>query len=444
MNSKRAGDLVEEIITNLIKFIDVLRLAGVRASVAESIDAVLALKYVDILDRNEVRTALSSCLAKSEEERKIFAQAFDSFFMNPELRDKKVCERKCEIQEEIERIEEEASELIFQGEQIDIPNDLKEVYANISAEEKKSIREFLDRTSAGKNVKQDFKSTVEKMVKGRLSRLKEEEGINTGLYDAVTSEAGIIAGEITERVRDENSLMYKNIGEIGDEDVPAAIRLIRTAVERLKRNASRRLKKSSRKARLDIKKTIRSNLSTGGVQFRLKYKKRSKRKDRLLILCDVSASMQRFAGFVLQFIIGMDSSFSSTDSYIFSDELEHLNIDDFVSALDFEERIKKSPVWKKGTNIGNALFQLLQRKDLRLNSSTTVLIVSDAKTLDTIQTENYLKELKKKAKNILWLNPVPEKDWDRIKGIDGFRNYCIMLDCSTIERLAKACGGIYI
>lgn len=435
---------MDSLIINIIKFLDVLRLAGVRVSLAETIDVLQALEHVNILDKSGVRAAMSACLAKSEEERKLFSEAFERFFVEAGEREKYVNGKIGEMEQKRQKIDEKASELKFQEENLELTDELKEVYAGLSEEERRSIVQFLERTSSGKNVRPDFKRVAEAMVKGKLYNAKDRiDAFGESLWEApvqVASEAGVIAGDAASAVRRENSLLYKNISDIRDEDIPAVIKLIKSIVERLKRNISRRYKRTNKKARPDLKKTLRSNLSSGGVQFHLKYKTKPKRKERILVLCDVSASMFRFSGFVLQFILGMHESFSSTDSYIFSDDIEHLNLGGFLNLSDFELQVRRSSVWKKGTNINEALKHILKYGGSAVNSSTIVLLVSDAKTLEHEKVIKKLSILESKVKRILWLNPIPEKDWARIKGIEGFREYSTVLECSTLQRLAKACS----
>jgi len=435
---------MESLTANVIKFIEVLREAGVRVSISESVDALSSLKYVSILDKNQVKAALSACLAKSEDERKIFFCVFDTFFVTPEEKNNIINKRREYIKGEIERIEEEVSGLKFQGEQIELADELKEVYANLPKPEKDSIREFLEKVSGGKNVKSSFKKTAECVIQKKLESIRNRMSSPSGksIYSTAASDAGIIAGKALEDEERHRDIMTVNISEIKDEEVPVALKLIQAAVERLKRNISRRYKTSGKKSRIDIKKTIRNNLSTGGVPFRPSYRRKRPARQKLIIICDVSASMYRFSGFVLQFILGMNTIFSLSDTFIFSDEVEHLDVNGFFNAMDFEERIKKSSVWRKGTNVNNVLKNILEQRTIVLNSSTVALIVSDAKTLEPREAQKNLKKLKEKVKEILWLNPIPESDWARIAGLSDFRRHCRMIDCSTLERLAKACMNI--
>jgi len=434
--------LENSLLNNLVKFVHVLRAAGVRVSLSESMDAIQALDCVDVLDRDQVKAALSACVAKSEAERKIFSESFDRFFIDPDEKDTYIsCKSKAREQKKQEIIQR-ATELQYQGQNLDISDELKEVYSEISVEERKSILEFLDRSSTGKNMKSHFKPITENVVKGKLNNLKKKykkpHEYHCGAFNSALSEAGIIAEDVTEAVREENSLLYQNLSTIDDKDMPAVIQMIKMMAEKLRKNTQNR-QKTSRKAGLDFKKTISSNIAAGGALFKLKYKRKHGQKQRILTLCDVSASMYRFSGFVLKFISCLHFEISSADNYIFSQDIEHLNIRMFTTSMDIEEEITKSKVWKKGTDIHRAILHILKDRFVILNSSTIVIIVSDAKTLNAADAAESLKQLGTKVKKIYWLNPIHESEWPGIAGIDGLRQHCTMLDCSTLEKLSKAC-----
>ncbi len=430
------------LLNNLVKFIHVLRAAGVRVSLSESMDAIQALDCVDVLDRDQVKAALSACVAKSESERKIFSESFDRFFIDPDEKETYISCKSQAREQKKQEIIQRATELQYQGQNLDISDELKEVYSEISVEERKSILEFLDRSSTGKNMKSHFKPITENVVKGKLNNLKKKykkpHEYHCGAFNSALSEAGIIAEDVTEAVREENSLLYQNLSTIDDKDMPAVIQMIKMMAEKLRKNTQNR-QKTSRKAGLDFKKTISSNIAAGGALFKLKYKRKHGQKQRILTLCDVSASMYRFSGFVLKFISCLHFEISSADNYIFSQDIEHLNIRMFTTSMDIEEEITKSKVWKKGTDIHRAILHILKDRFVILNSSTIVIIVSDAKTLNVANAAESLKQLGTKVKKIYWLNPIHESEWPGIAGIDGLRQYCTMLDCSTLEKLSKAC-----
>lgn len=435
---------VPELLSNLAEFISVLRLSGIRTSTSEAMDAIGALQYVDIADKSAVKAVLSACLAKSAEERDIFSKAFEAYFVLPEARQEFIEAKRQAIEASKREIDRQAKDLKFQGEQLELAQELKEVYASMSGEEKQSIIDFLDRTSAGKNVRPEFKPVAEAMVRRRLSSAKKEREAEGVQYETVLSDAGLIAGEVIEAVRKEESLMHKRIDGISEEEVPSAVQIIRRLAERLKKNVLRKYGASRRRRRPDIKNTIRRSLNTGGLMFRLKYKSRKKRKDKFLVLCDVSASMQRFSGFVLQFIHSMHSNTSETEAYIFSEAVEHLQFAGYADFEGFSAQARQSREWSRGTNIKTALTYLLDNAKSMLNSSLIVVMVSDAKTLEAGATAEKLKKLGKRVRKVIWLNPLPEREWGDIPAIGEFLKESTMLDCSTLDKLAKACSRLGI
>lgn len=430
-------------LSNFVKFIRVLRAAGVRVSLSESVDAAQALSCIDILARDRVKAALSACLAKSEAERDLFSAAFDRFFIDPETKDAYISHQSQAREQKKQEVLQQASELQYQGQELDIGDELKEVYTRITAQERQSILEFLDRSSTGKNMPPRFKPITENVIKGRLNQLKNKYGSlssHRSVFDYAVSEAGILAEDVLDSVREENSLMYQNLSAIGDRDMPAVIRLIKSLAEKMRKRARSR-QQTLRRSGLDFKRTISNGMATGGIPFQLKYKTKRGQKQRLITLCDVSSSMYRFSGFVLNFIACLHAEAAAADHYIFSTDVEHLNVRQFTTSANIEREITKSKVWKQGTDISCAIRHILRDRFVVLNSSTSVIIVSDAKTLNAADAAEGMKQLGAKVKKIYWLNPVQEPDWASIAGIEGLRRHCIMLDCSTLEKLSKACEG---
>ena len=141
-------------------------------------------------------------------------------------------------------------------------------------------------------------------------------------------------------------------------------------------------------------------------------------------------------------MIGMTRGLSAIESYIFSDDAERINTRLFFGASDFEVQVRASSIWGRGTNIGKSMEKLVKNRLAPVDSSTVLVVVSDAKTLDCQLAESNLKELSSRVKRVIWLNPVPEKDWSSIKRLEGFSRYGTMLDCSTLERLAAACRSL--
>jgi len=81
-------------------------------------------------------------------------------------------------------------------------------------------------------------------------------------------------------------------------------------------------------------------------------------------------------------------------------------------------------------------------KPAALNPSTTLLILSDTKTVDQPRAAAALREAKRRSGRVLWMNPIPESQWKHIRSVQVFAESCSMVSCSTLGALAAACNRI--
>jgi uncharacterized protein with von Willebrand factor type A (vWA) domain len=93
----------------------------------------------------------------------------------------------------------------------------------------------------------------------------------------------------------------------------------------------------------------------------------------------------------------------------------------------------------KGTDLGTALEKIRRMRPDVLNDATTLLILSDTKTIDQPRAIEALQEAKRQAGRVLWLNPIPENKWQYIRSVQTFSALCPMVPCSTLRELAAAC-----
>lgn len=434
------------LIKNLVEFFTVLKKSGMDISIQDCMAAIKALQFIDILDRSQVCAALAACLVKKATDRAVFSKAFDLYFNASEDKNSYIREKTETLEKRKQYVEEKSSELCFMEEELELSDEYREIYASLPDEEMKGIKDFLDATSEGRNVRQDFKQLAGTMVKGRLNSLKNKYASRVeemkGALSYEGTEAGIFAEEVAKEIDTNLSLIHKNIGDMTEEEIPKAIRIIETLIEHLRKELSRRYGKTGKRSTLDIKRTIRSNYDTGQVLFRLKYRSRRDAGTKLLLFCDVSASMTRFSGFVMRLILGLGRSSSSTVCYVFSENTERMNPGNLRNISDFAELQPQGKVWGRGTDIGNSLRQLIADRVSTVSSSTVLVIVSDAKTSNSGLAAEQLELLSKKVKSVIWLNPLPEDLWQSAANIDKYRKSALMLDCSTLDKLSTACRHI--
>jgi hypothetical protein len=173
---------------------------------------------------------------------------------------------------------------------------------------------------------------------------------------------------------------------------------------------SRRWKRGGKGDRLDFRRSIRQSIKFGGEIVELKMKERKPKPLRLILVCDVSGSMDIYSQFFLRFMHGLQNHYPHCETFAFSTRLSHITL--LLKRKTFDETLHllsgKVLDWSGGTNIGAALHHLHQRhSDLLHPNRSLFLIFSDGWDRgDTALLESELKSLKRQVKGLIWLNPL--------------------------------------
>ena len=224
-----------------------------------------------------------------------------------------------------------------------------------------------------------------------------------------------------------------------EADIPRAAALIAAISRQLDAELSRHRKSGGHSGKLDFKRTIRKGLETGGSFCRLSYRRKRQKRRRLVLLCDVSGSMLQFSEFALRFIKSMSEVSESSLTFLFSEEVHQVDPFALQNMDAFRDYVRSSGLYGRGTDLGSALEELCRRRSAPLGPSTTLLILSDTKTIDIPRAASSLAEARRQAGKVLWLNPIPERKWPYVRSIQTMAMLCQMLPCSTLDELARAC-----
>lgn len=451
------GPTANHLENNIVKFIHLLRHLGVRISAAEAMDAIKSMELVDIMKPEEVKMALCSTLIKDVRSMQIFKRAFRVFFAPPEeaeQRKRKLAEIKKNTLEQRQQAEQE---LVYKWventpegstsgqENLNLTQEEIDTYANLPDEARKKLLDLLKKP-INKNPINKPENLVEMMVRSSLNYWKRyllNENPDDNHIDVNPTgdeEMDQMLMEIIQQVANEDELMYEDMKNIPDKDLPKAQALIWKFSRQLATGISRRYRYSKKHRKLDMRRTIRYNVKYGGTLFLLKYKSKRVEKPKLVLISDVSGSMAKYCSFVLQFIYGLASVIDEIETFIFSEDVEQVT-DFFERDCRFEENmadiINKSKAWGKGTDLGKALEVIQKNHRHLLSKDTFVIIVSDTKTLAVDKAVQKLANVKNQVRDIVWLNTMPKKDWPSSKAIPAFKRYSRMFECNTLAHLEK-------
>ena len=208
---------------------------------------------------------------------------------------------------------------------------------------------------------------------------------------------------------DASTLAHKDFSDFTAEEIAIA----QTALDRLTWSPGMRKTRRwvpGRGARVDVRRAIARSLRTGGDIVVLPREKRRLRPRPLVLLCDVSGSMERYSRLLLHFAHAMTRQQGHIEVFLFSTQLTNITADLRTRGLDLAlSRVSQSVQdWSGGTRIGDALRQLNKRWSRRvLVRAPVVLIISDGWDRgdpEVIRTE--ISRLQRSCHRLIWLNPL--------------------------------------
>ena len=217
---------------------------------------------------------------------------------------------------------------------------------------------------------------------------------------------------------EEELALYSPVEIVTDKDFSAfqademaeIARAILIIAKRLATRESRRTRTASKSHLIDPRRTMRRNLKYGDTIIELARKTKKIRKPRIVLICDVSRSMDTYSRFLLQFIHAFQNSLGRVESFVFSTSLTRVT--DYFKNEGISEALERIARevhdWSGGTRIGQSL-RLFNRDYARklVDHNTIVLILSDG--LDTGDAEvlgEAMEELAERACKVIWLNPL--------------------------------------
>jgi uncharacterized protein with von Willebrand factor type A (vWA) domain len=207
-----------------------------------------------------------------------------------------------------------------------------------------------------------------------------------------------------------SSLEKKDLTRFQTGDIPVAQLLLRSLMSPFRVSISRRFRKCRKAGQIDFRRVMKKGIKSEGIPLTLLFKRKRKRLKRLVVVADVSGSMDRYARFIMPFILGLRGIGSKAEVFVFSTSLSRISLVIRRSSLErvLREIEKKVPEWSGGTRIGYSLRQLNEDHGKRcLTRRTVAVILSDGWDLGA---KNLLKKemetLSSSVHSVVWLNPM--------------------------------------
>ena len=204
----------------------------------------------------------------------------------------------------------------------------------------------------------------------------------------------------------------QNLSEYQADNIQELIQIVKLLSKKLASRPGRRKVSSNYQGQVDLRGMARRNISIGEL-IHLDFRQPKKQKPHLVLLCDVSRSMELFTEATIQLLYAFQSSYQTIETFVFGSELyqvsKSLKHKTFKKALN--ELSDQVPDWSGGTRIGHCLDRFIFNYGTRLlNKKSIILIVSDGWDTGEIDLlEASMAYMKRRVNKIIWLNPQADK-----------------------------------
>jgi uncharacterized protein with von Willebrand factor type A (vWA) domain len=410
----------------LLGFCEELRGEGVAVGTSEILDAFAALEQVPWESRDDFREAMAATIAKSQEDRRVFELLFERWFF-----------RAAEA-EAIERQIDETEQRHEGAERLDI-DELREQIRQAIIEGDEGQMRDLARLAIAAFGRQGEGSGVVGVDVQRIRRTLELSAGTQPQGEASDGAAQLPPIDREQLNRFERHLRRelerdliertetlppsRPLAEL-DRALPTSPTQDLAAVHRAVSQMKRRLatlgqeQRGKRKGRhVDVRRTMRASLETGGVPMHLRYRPKRPRRPEIYVLCDVSTSVTSASVFFLSVLHALHDSFRKLRSFVFIERISEVT-EIFEHERDFREIARR--VSSEGgvadvsgyTDYGRVWLEFLTEISDDLDPRSTVIVLGDARTNGREPHAEVFAQVSERAGRLFWLNPEPKLYWN--------------------------------
>ena len=441
------GDGRPGVAGQLLAFAEELRGEGLAIGTSELLDAFAALREVPWTGREDVREALAATLAKSQEDRRVFELIFDRFFF-----------RAPEAEAVRRDVREEGG--LEGGDQINLDTLRQQIAAALRDGSEEAMRDLarlaiaaFGRQAEGSGVIGVDVQRIRRAL-GMRSEPQPELPVDDPRREGLPREA-LRAFEAHLRRELERAMIERNrklpparpLSEL-DRALPSGPLQDLAAVHRIVAQLKRRLATQGhelrgrrRHAHVDVRRTMRASLETGGVPIKLKFRPMRPRRPEIYVLCDVSTSVTSASVFFLSVLHALHDAFRKLRSFVFIERISEVT-DIFERERSFKA-VSEAIGRDAGvadvsgyTDYGRVWSEFLSQVEDDLHPRATVIVLGDARTNGRDPRDDLFAAVAERAGRTYWLNPEPRLYWNYGDSvIAAYERHCEAFECWTTNHL---------
>jgi uncharacterized protein with von Willebrand factor type A (vWA) domain len=412
-----------------------LRGEGVAVGTSELLDAFAVLREVPWAEPVDFKEALATTLAKSQEDRRVFDLVFDRFFF-----------RAAEMAAVREGVTEGGG-MDAEGAELNLEALRQQIAEALRGGHEAMMRD-LARMAIAAFGRQGEGSGV---IGVDVQRIRRALGLRAGGLprEAIRRFEALLRQELERRQIERTSALppARPLNDL-DRALPSGPLQDLAAVHRVVAQLKRRLKTQGqelrghqRHAQVDVRKTMRASLETGGAPVVLRYKPVRPRRPEIYVLCDVSTSVTSASVFFLSVLHALHDSFRKMRSFVFIERISEVT-DVFERERDFKA-VSEAIGRDAGvadisgyTDYGRVWNEFAQLVEDDLHPRATVIVLGDARTNGRDPRADVFAEIADKAGRTFWLNPEPRLYWNYGDSvIAAYERHCEAFECWTTAQL---------
>jgi uncharacterized protein with von Willebrand factor type A (vWA) domain len=417
---------------SLVELVAVARRAGLSISPAEVMDALRALHAAGVEERRTVRAALTATLAKTKADQARFEEVFANYFEARGATHHDLYRRLASLgfsERELDSLRallaSTASTLGGSG-ALDavMAGDVSMQHLLDVAASRLGVRRLAEPGRIGFLTMRLLDAAgiprAETALYSLRRSLRDEHGERgEALAEAIAVELARLRGSARARVENATTLgrdpdlRQVPFAQLDARESRAVEREVEVLAERLVGRTLVRAK-HARQRRMHMSRTLRRAQRTGQIPFVPVWRKKRLRRPKLVVLCDVSDSVQHAARFMLLFVHAVQRVFDSCRSFVFVSDVGEASA--LFRAHGPERAIALAQAGAVVSVVDNSNYARVfatfdERYGQLLDERTTLVIVGDARTNHFQAGEQALGALSKRAGRTVWLNPEPEAGW---------------------------------
>ncbi|CAJ1580068.1 VWA domain-containing protein [[Mycobacterium] wendilense] len=420
------------LLSRLIELAALARARGVAVSPAKTVDLIAAIGVVDVLERSALQRVVRLTLSGSAADGPVLDALVDRLFPAmvatgaPQATPEQLRDRLVDAVVSGDRAA--AAELGGQASGL-VAADHGDQPASLTRATQQALRAMELSQVLRRAMKQadGFDSDSAELWRQALGAF--EDGVSNGLRAQGCNDA------VDDGVLDADLMHLSAAEQVALRDcVHALARRLATRLSAQRTNAV--------SGRLDVRRTQRRALATGGIPLDPILRRRRRHRPQLVVLCDVSGSMADYTRFSLALLGELASQMAHIRAYAFVDgsaDVTHLMT--ASNSLVSPQTLLLQPGVVTGdghTNYGTALQSFLDSPSLHVDMKATLVIFGDARTRGQGTGLEALRELGRRANKIYWLNPEPREQWGvGDSSAAGYGAVCTdMVEVRTLNQLA--------